>query len=208
MLQTVRGVGYVLQRRRDRCAGTLGLRLSRLVRGRLRRQHAGAGRAHLRACSPRRCAQRDHDIISATLRDTRRATSSAGLPALQRAVELEERTGQRGAALRPRGRPWRRRAVRDHRRQAGATTTVSNCGATAAALDAAHAPTIGDARARSRVGAARRRHDPPGRQEQRDPPARCCGKFQRHRRAGVDSRRWSSASPAALVLTRSTLQPI
>jgi len=38
-------------------------------------------------------AQRDHDIIRATLREYASRYELAGLPALQRAVELEERTG-------------------------------------------------------------------------------------------------------------------
>ncbi len=40
-------------------------------------------------------AQRDHDIINATLREYASRYESGGLPALQRAVEIEERTGQR-----------------------------------------------------------------------------------------------------------------
>src|SRR6266566_9632120 len=38
-------------------------------------------------------AQRDHDIIRATLREYASRYELGGLPALQRAVELEERTG-------------------------------------------------------------------------------------------------------------------
>ena len=40
-------------------------------------------------------AQRDHDIINATLREYVSRYEAGGLPALQRAVEIEERTGQR-----------------------------------------------------------------------------------------------------------------
>jgi signal transduction histidine kinase len=40
-------------------------------------------------------AQRDHDIINATLREYASRYEAGGLPALQRAVEIEERTGQR-----------------------------------------------------------------------------------------------------------------
>ena len=38
-------------------------------------------------------AQRDHDIIRATLREYASRYELGGLPALQRSVELEERTG-------------------------------------------------------------------------------------------------------------------
>jgi signal transduction histidine kinase len=40
-------------------------------------------------------AQRDHDIIYATLREYASRYEAGGLPALQRAVQIEERTGQR-----------------------------------------------------------------------------------------------------------------
>ena len=40
-------------------------------------------------------AQRDHDIINATLREYASRYEAGGLPALQRAVEIEERTGRR-----------------------------------------------------------------------------------------------------------------
>ena len=40
-------------------------------------------------------AQRDHDIINATLSEYASRYEAGGLPALQRAVEIEERTGQR-----------------------------------------------------------------------------------------------------------------
>jgi signal transduction histidine kinase len=40
-------------------------------------------------------AQRDHDIIAATLREYASRYITSGLPALQRAVELEQRTGNR-----------------------------------------------------------------------------------------------------------------
>jgi signal transduction histidine kinase len=40
-------------------------------------------------------AERDHDIINATLREYASRYEAGGLPALQRAVEIEERTGQR-----------------------------------------------------------------------------------------------------------------
>jgi signal transduction histidine kinase len=40
-------------------------------------------------------AERDHDIINATLREYASRYEAGGLPALQRAVEIEERTGRR-----------------------------------------------------------------------------------------------------------------
>ena len=55
--------------------------------------------------------QRDHDIIQSTLREYATRYQAGGLPALARAIEIEQRSGIARAAVREAGRSLRRRAV-------------------------------------------------------------------------------------------------
>ena len=74
--------------------GTLGLRLSLWYAAVFILSTAGLV-ALTYALLATSLAQRDHDIINATLREYASRYEAGGLPALQRAVEIEERTGRR-----------------------------------------------------------------------------------------------------------------
>ena len=93
LLHTVRGVGYVLRpTSMSTLRRALGLRLSVWYAAVFTISTIGLV-ALTYALLASSLVQRDHDIIRATLREYASRYELGGLPALRRAVELEERTG-------------------------------------------------------------------------------------------------------------------